>query len=106
LSNGLKIEVLQAGSGTAKATPGKKVGVSYIGRLTNGKKFDESKSPFQFKLGAGEVISGWDHGVSGMRIGEKRRLTIPPALGYGKAGAPPDIPKNATLVFEVTLLRL
>lgn len=75
----------------------------YIGKLTNGKVFDSNTKgkPFSFKLGRGEVIKGWDEGVTGMKIGEERRLTCPPQLAYGSRGAPPDIPKNATLVFDI-----
>jgi FKBP-type peptidyl-prolyl cis-trans isomerase len=94
------------GTGT-EATAGKKVSVHYTGWLTDGKKFDSSKDrgqPFQFRLGAGEVIRGWDQGVAGMKIGGKRKLTIPPDLGYGARGAGGVIPPNATLVFEVELL--
>lgn len=104
LSGGLKYEVVKSGSGQ-KAVKGRNVQVRYDGRLaTTGKRFD--KGTIRFKLGAGEVIKGWDLGVEGMVIGEKRKLLIPPALGYGRSGAPPDIPPNATLAFEVELLRI
>lgn len=76
----------------------------YIGKLqSNGKVFDSNTKgkPFSFKLGKGEVIKAWDQGVLGMKIGEERRLTCPPATAYGSQGAPPDIPRNATLVFDV-----
>lgn len=85
-----------------------KVGVRYIGKLTNGKVFDSNTkgAPFVFRLGGGEVIKGWDVGVAGMNVGGTRKLTIPPALAYGSKGAPPDIPKNAVLEFEVKLLEV
>ena len=80
----------------------------YVGRLTNGKQFDANMTgkPFSFKLGKGEVIAGWDEGIKGMQVGGQRRLTCPPKLAYGKAGAPPDIPSNSTLVFDVKLLEI
>ncbi|KAF9292370.1 peptidylprolyl isomerase fpr4 [Mortierella alpina] len=107
LANGLIIEDVKLGTGAA-AKSGKKIGMRYIGRLTTGKVFDKNTSgkPFNFNLGRGEVIKGWDLGIQGMMLGGERRLTIPPALAYGAQGAPPDIPRNATLVFEVKLVTL
>ena len=104
--SGLTIDDIVVGNGAAAAT-GQKVKVHYTGWLTNGTKFDSSKDrndPFVFPLGAGSVIKGWDEGVQGMKVGGKRKLTIPPALGYGARGAGGVIPPNATLVFEVELL--
>jgi len=104
--SGLIIDELVVGAGAAAAA-GQQVTVHYTGWLTNGTKFDSSKDrgdPFIFPLGAGRVIKGWDEGVQGMKIGGKRKLTIPPALGYGTRGAGGVIPPNATLVFEVELL--
>jgi FKBP-type peptidyl-prolyl cis-trans isomerase FkpA len=102
----LKIEDQVIGTG-ATAQSGQKVSVHYTGRLTDGSKFDSSLDrgrPFDFLLGAGQVIKGWDQGVAGMQVGGKRKLTIPPELGYGSRGFPPVIPANSTLVFEVELL--
>ena len=105
-ASGLQIEELVVGTGAAAAS-GQKVSVHYTGWLTNGTKFDSSKDrneAFQFGLGRGQVIRGWDEGVQGMKVGGKRKLTIPPELGYGSRGAGGVIPPNATLVFEVELL--
>jgi FKBP-type peptidyl-prolyl cis-trans isomerase len=89
--------------GGLEAEDGSAVTVSYVGKLNEtGKQFD-SATTFSFVLGAGEVIKGWDQGVKGMRVGGKRTLLVPPKLGYGKKGAPPDIPSNAALNFTVTL---
>lgn len=103
----LKIEDLKVGTG-AEAVKGKTVSVHYTGWLTDGTKFDSSVDrgqPFEFALGQGQVISGWDEGVAGMKVGGKRKLTIPPAMGYGEQGAGNGaIPPGATLVFDVELL--
>jgi len=104
--SGLKYDDVTVGDG-AQAKAGDNVSVHYTGWLTDGQKFDSSKdrhAPFQFSLGAGMVIRGWDEGVQGMKVGGVRRLTIPAELGYGARGAGGVIPPNATLVFEVELL--
>jgi FKBP-type peptidyl-prolyl cis-trans isomerase FkpA len=106
--SGLKYDDLVEGEG-AVAAEGQRVVVHYTGWLTDGRKFDSSldrNDPFSFALGAGQVIRGWDEGVQGMKIGGKRKLTIPPQLGYGARGAGGVIPPNATLVFEVELLEI
>ena len=105
-ASGLIIEELNIGIG-AEAVAGQYVSVHYTGWLTDGTKFDSSKDrgdPFEFPLGAGHVIRGWDEGVQGMKVGGTRMLRIPPELGYGARGAGGVIPPNATLVFEVELL--
>lgn len=107
-ASGLVIEELEVGTG-AEATAGQQVQVHYTGWLTDGKKFDSSKDrndPFVFGLGARQVIAGWDEGVQGMKIGGKRTLIIPAALGYGARGAGGVIPPNATLKFDVELLKV
>ena len=107
-ASGLVIEEVLVGEG-AEARAGQMVSVHYTGWLTDGTKFDSSKDrnePFEFPLGARHVIAGWDEGVQGMKIGGTRKLTIPPALGYGARGAGSVIPPNATLIFEVELLGL
>jgi FKBP-type peptidyl-prolyl cis-trans isomerase FkpA len=106
--SGLVYEDINLGEGEA-ASAGQQVSVHYTGWLTDGTKFDSSKDrndPFDFPLGAGHVIRGWDEGVQGMKVGGVRKLTIPPQLGYGARGAGGVIPPNATLVFEVELLKI
>lgn len=108
LPGGLKYAVLQEGSGPAAEH--QQVSVHYTGWLQDGTKFDSSRDrgqPFEFVLGHGDVIKGWDEGVKGMQVGEKRQLVVPPAMGYGERGTPDGtIPPNATLIFEVELLGL
>ena len=107
-ASGLKYEDLKVGEGAA-AKSGDRVEVHYTGWLENGTKFDSSVDrgrPFGFPVGAGRVIQGWDQGVAGMKVGGKRKLIIPPALGYGERGAGGVIPPNATLIFEVELLKV
>ena len=103
----VKIEVLQEGTGEASKN-GDVLTVNYTGTLEDGTKFDSSigREPFVFTLGTGEVIQGWEQGMLNMKVGEKRKLTIPSSLGYGSAGAGRLIPPNATLIFEVELLKI
>lgn len=108
LPGGLQYWDIKPGTGP-EAKTGDTVKVEYTGWLTNGKKFDSNAGtgqPFTVKLGAGQVIKGWDEGVTGMKVGGKRKLTIPPDLGYGARGAGGVIPPNATLIFDVELLDL
>ena len=107
-ASGLKYVVLNEGTGAAPKT-GQTVVVHYTGTLEDGTKFDSSRDrgqPFSFKLGVGQVIKGWDEGLSTMKVGDRRQLTIPPELGYGARGAGGTIPPNATLVFDVELLKI
>ncbi len=104
----MELEIVDHQIGTgAEAVAGKAVSVHYTGTLTNGNKFDSSLDrgqPFNFTLGKGQVIQGWDKGIAGMKVGGKRRLTIPAEMGYGARGFPPVIPPGSTLIFEVELL--
>ena len=106
LPSGLRyLDEVVGGGGTPQT--GQRVSVHYTGWLTNGTKFDSSRDrnqPFEFPLGQGRVIRGWDEGVASMQIGGKRRLVVPPALGYGAQGAGGVIPPNATLIFDVEVL--
>ena len=104
--SGLQYWDLRVGNGEV-AKEGSRVRVHYTGWLITGKKFDSSVdagTPFDFTIGNGEVIKGWEEGVTGMKVGGKRQLRIPPALGYGADGYPPVIPPNATLIFDIKLL--
>jgi FKBP-type peptidyl-prolyl cis-trans isomerase len=108
MPSGLRYQDLETGSG-AEAAPGQVAVVHYTGWLTDGTKFDSSRDrgqPFSFPIGAGQVIAGWDQGVAGMKVGGRRKLVIPPDLGYGAGGSPPVIPPSATLVFDVELLEV
>eukprot|EP01035_Chromulina_nebulosa_P025209 gene25209-32894_t len=106
-TQGILIENVSTANGKA-AKVGDKVSVYYTGYLkSNNKVFDSSTNkPFSFRLGRGEVIKGWDIGINGMTVGSKRKLTIPPEKAYGKSGAPPTIPPNATLIFDVSLIHI
>ena len=104
-TSGLQYWDIKPGTGE-EAKSGSKVKVHYTGWLTSGKKFDSSvgSAPYDFTLGQGEVIKGWDEGVAGMKVGGKRQLRIPPELAYGEDGHPPQIPPNSTLIFDVRLV--
>ena len=106
-ADGLQYWDIQVGTGRT-ADRGNTVRVHYTGWLTNGKKFDSSVGgqPFEFRIGAHQVIKGWEEGVAGMKMGGKRQLRIPPDLAYGKEGYPGAIPPNATLIFDIELLRV
>ena len=105
-SSGLQYWDVKVGTGAEAAKEGSKVKVHYTGWLTSGKKFDSSvgSQPFEFTIGRGEVIKGWDEGIAGMKVGGKRQLRIPPNLAYGLDGHPPQIPPNSTLIFDVQLV--
>ncbi len=105
----LKIETTQEGTGERVVKSGDTISVHYTGRLTDGTKFDSSVdrgTPFTFTIGSGQVIKGWDEGLLGMKVGEKRTLTIPADKGYGATGAGGVIPPNATLIFETELVSI
>jgi FKBP-type peptidyl-prolyl cis-trans isomerase len=105
----MKMVTTAPGKGAETAKPGDRVSVHYTGTLTDGTKFDSSRDrnkPFEFILGRGMVIKGWEQGIAGMKVGEKRKLTIPPSMAYGPAGRPPVIPPNSTLLFDVELVAI
>jgi FKBP-type peptidyl-prolyl cis-trans isomerase len=107
-AHGVKYETLKEGTG-AELKPGQAAQFHYVGKLENGKVFDSSRDsgrPQIFTIGAGTLIKGWEEAMPGMKVGEIRKLTVPPALGYAERGHPPDIPPNATLIFEVELLKI
>ncbi|XP_057714331.1 peptidyl-prolyl cis-trans isomerase FKBP1A-like [Corythoichthys intestinalis] len=106
---GVTVETTQPGDGKTFPQKGQTVKVHYTGTLTNGKKFDSSRDrgkPFTFKIGAGEVIRGWDEGVAQMSVGQRANLTCTPDYAYGSSGYPPIIPANSTLIFDVELIGL
>jgi FKBP-type peptidyl-prolyl cis-trans isomerase FkpA len=107
--SGVTYETLKEGDGP-ELKPGQSVSVHYTGKLTDGKVFDsthqDKDEPRTFEIGPDKVIAGWEEGVPGMKVGERRKLTVPPELGYGEQGNPPAIPPNATLVFEIELVQI
>ncbi|KAG5835967.1 peptidyl-prolyl cis-trans isomerase FKBP1A-like [Anguilla rostrata] len=106
---GVEVETIHPGDGKTFPKPGQKCVVHYVGCLTNGKTFDSSRErnkPFSFKIGKGDVIRGWDEGVQQMSVGQRAKLTCSPDYAYGSEGYAPIIPGNATLVFDVELLRI
>jgi len=106
---GVTVESISPGNGTNFPIRGDTVTIHYVGTLTDGKKFDSSRDrnmPFVTKIGVGQVIKGWDEGVPQLSLGQKARLTVTPDYGYGARGFPPVIPPNATLVFEVELVKI
>lgn len=108
-STGLRYIVLKEGEGTETPKPGTKVAVIYVGRLLNGKVFnqlDDRTKPFAFRVRRGEVIEGWEQILQQMKLGEKRMVIIPSELAYGTRGRPPDIPRSATLVFDIELVEI
>jgi FKBP-type peptidyl-prolyl cis-trans isomerase len=106
-AGGVKYETIKEGTGP-ELKPGQKAAIHYTGKLENGKEFDStrSKSPFEVAIGVTSLIKGWEEGIPGMKVGEIRKLTIPPEMGYGKAGHGGDIPGDATLLFEVELVAI
>ena len=105
--SGLQYQDSECGQGP-EAAPGDVVSVHYTGKLENGETFDSSVGgePFTFQLGVSQVIQGWQEGLAGMSVGGKRTLTIPPELGFGKAGSPPVIPRNSTLIYDIEVLEI
>lgn len=106
---GVTKEIIKPGDGKSFPKKGSKLSMHYTGTLTNGSKFDSSVDrgrPFEFQIGVGQVIKGWDEGVMQMSLGEKAKLTITPDYGYGDKGYPPVIPPKSTLIFEVELLKI